>query len=444
MVGFRPTTSHQKHTEDAEDVIEFQVKHDQMACLRKCWVGKARNIHVLRNVQTLLKQDGLGGCSIHYLGGMSILCEWSLHTVAKECLEKNKVNLGNWFSKLVMWNENLESHGWITWLEIEGIPALIWDSNTACKIGEKMGSVLEVDDMDSRHNISNLAPFDDDHWEVVKNHEFDSSSHVLPTYEEAAREASECTSNCNVHLNSNLNQDWENDIHIDVNLEAQQGDAAGLSGGTLLMWDSSIFARGEVLIGTHYVCVISKWNGVTEKLAVINIYGHQESRQKEELWLELDSLMNSKEAIWILFGDLKVVRTREERSGSNFVKRDARSFNNFIANKGLEDLAIGGRCFTRFNSTITKLISDHCPILMSVDEVNFGPQCFKIFNHWMDIEGFDKVIKSSWNNGVYRGSKDIVLKNKLKQLRMDIKKWSRDHEALVKRKKNDILNWLVE
>ncbi|GKB56450.1 hypothetical protein Tco_0912636, partial [Tanacetum coccineum] len=168
-----------------------------------------------------------------------------------------------------------------------------------------MGSVLEVDDMDIRHNISNLvgilihtksmgeinkcipikvngrvyqvrisedhnrsillnnlddskkgsleedslfsdedddsngilemevvqnseeAPFNDDHQEVVKNHEFDSSefdssSHVSPTYEEAAREASECSLNCNVHLNSNLNQDMENDIHTDVNLEAQQ------------------------------------------------------------------------------------------------------------------------------------------------------------------------------------------------------------------------------
>ncbi|GKD61379.1 RNA-directed DNA polymerase, eukaryota, reverse transcriptase zinc-binding domain protein, partial [Tanacetum coccineum] len=163
-------------------------------------------------------------------------------------------------------------------------------------------------------------------------------------------------------------------------------DAVGLSGGTLLMWDSSIFARGEVLIGTHYVCVISKWNGVTEKLAVINIYGPQESRQKEELWLELESLINSKEAIWILFGDF---------------------------NMGLKTLLLEV-------VALQDLIAQ------------------------MDIEGFDNVIESSWNNGVYRGAKDIVLKNKLKQLRMDIKKWSRDHVALVKRKKNDILNWLVE
>ncbi|GJU10288.1 putative RNA-directed DNA polymerase, eukaryota, reverse transcriptase zinc-binding domain protein [Tanacetum coccineum] len=129
------------------------------------------------------------------------------------------------------------------------------------------------------------------------------------------------------------------------------------------------------------------------------------------------------------------------------MERDARAFNNFVANKGLQDLAIEGRRFTRFNSTGTKLskldgflvsnnflsiwrcakvkalgreVSDHCPILMSVDEVNFRAKCFKIFNHWMDIEGFDNVIESSWNNG------------------------SRDHVDLVKRKKNDIQKWLVE
>ncbi|GJZ27673.1 cysteine-rich receptor-like protein kinase [Tanacetum coccineum] len=117
------------------------------------------------------------------------------------------------------------------------------------------------------------------------------------------------------------------------------------------MWDSSIFARDEVLIGTHYVCVIGNCNGVTKKIAVINIYGPQESRQKEEIWLKLDSLMNSKEAIWILFGDFNVIRTCEERLGSNFVEREARSFNNSIVNKGLEDLAIGGLRFKRFSST---------------------------------------------------------------------------------------------
>nr|GEV59526.1 hypothetical protein [Tanacetum cinerariifolium] len=60
-----------------------------------------------------------------------------------------------------------------------------------------------------------------------------------------------------------------------------RGDAVNFSGGTMPMWDSCILLGAKM--GTHYVYVIGKWNGFTEKIAVINIYGPQESRQKEEL-----------------------------------------------------------------------------------------------------------------------------------------------------------------
>ncbi|GJR37814.1 hypothetical protein Tco_1213498 [Tanacetum coccineum] len=171
---------------------------------------------------------------------------------------------------------------------------------------------------------SEEASFDNDHREVVKKDEFDSSSHVSPTYEETAKEASECNSNCNDDLNSNLNQYTEKCANTNDILR----DAMGFSGGTMLIWDSSIFARGEVLMGTHYVCVIGKWNGVIEKIAVINIYGPQESKQNEDV------------------------------------------------------------------KALGRVVSDHCPVLMSVVDVNFGPKCFKIFNYWMDIEGFDNVIET--------------------------------------------------
>nr|GEV06200.1 putative reverse transcriptase domain-containing protein [Tanacetum cinerariifolium] len=234
---------------------------------------------------------------------------------------------------------------------------------------------------------SEEAPFDDDHREVVKKDEFDSSSHVSPTSKELAKEASEYNLNYDDYLNSNLNQYTENDITND-NLKAQQDEKAYsvinhgkgkaqssqpslayLKNHTTNFVDGklSFHLMDEVLMDTHYVCVIGKWNEVTEKIAVISIYGPQESKKKEDLWLELDSLMNFKEAIWILCRDFNVI----------------------------------------------------------------------------DIEGFDNVIESSWNNGMHKELKDIFLK-KLKQLRMGIKKWSRDHVALVKRKKNDILNWLVE
>nr|GEU64310.1 nucleotide-binding alpha-beta plait domain-containing protein [Tanacetum cinerariifolium] len=59
--------------------------------------------------------------------GLSILCEWQSEAKALECLDLNKVNLSCWLSNLDMRNENLKSLGRLTWLEIEGLPTLVWD-----------------------------------------------------------------------------------------------------------------------------------------------------------------------------------------------------------------------------------------------------------------------------------------------------------------------------
>ncbi|GJT61429.1 RNA-directed DNA polymerase, eukaryota, reverse transcriptase zinc-binding domain protein [Tanacetum coccineum] len=71
--------------------------------------------------------------------------------------------------------------------------------------------------------------------------------------------------------------------------------------------------------------------------------------------------------------------------------------------------------------TLDRLNSGHYPIMISISSRNFGPKCFKIFNHWMNEDGFSNVVEASWGNMVYNGPVDIVLKNKLKNLRKDIK-----------------------
>lgn len=135
--------------------------------------------------------------------------------------------------------------------------------------------------------------------------------------------------------------------------------------------------------------------------------------------------MGAYDIIWVLFGDFNVVRSREERLGSIFSERDARFFYEFISSGDLQDFAIGGRRFTRYNregtnlskldrflvscnffnawkdakvKTLDRLNSDHCPIMISSSLRNFGPKCFKLFNHWMNEEGFSNVVEASWEN----------------------------------------------
>ncbi|GKB90878.1 putative RNA-directed DNA polymerase, eukaryota, reverse transcriptase zinc-binding domain protein [Tanacetum coccineum] len=137
-------------------------------------------------------------------------------------------------------------------------------------------------------------------------------------------------------------------------------------------------------------------------------------------------------------------RCREERLGSTFVESDANAFNDFINTGRLHDFALGGRRFKRYNkegfklskldrflvssnfftfwknakvTTLCREVSDHCPLMLLEDPKDFEPKCFKLFNHRMEEDGFNKVIEASWDSGDYSGSADIVLKNKLKQLK---------------------------
>nr|GEV00442.1 cytochrome P450 [Tanacetum cinerariifolium] len=180
---------------------------------------------------------------------------------------------------------------------------------------------------------------------------------------------------------------------------------------------------------------------------LVNVYGPQGSRHKYELYRELLNIMSSID-VWILFGDLNVVRSQDERLGTLFVEREARAFNEFIANGGLHELPMRGHCFTHFNregSKLSKLdrfldsnhffdiwrdakvkamvrgVSDHCPIMLLDEYVNFGPKSFKIVNHWKENDSFSKVVENSWKGGVYSGSANIVLKTQIKKLKSDIK-----------------------
>ncbi|GJR66188.1 putative RNA-directed DNA polymerase [Tanacetum coccineum] len=255
------------------------------------------------------------------------------------------------------------------------------------------------------------------------------------------------------------------------NVDILVGSVVGLSGGTLLMWNCLIFDKCVDLNGSHFISAIRNWKGISKKVGLINIYSPQSLLDKEVLWHDLISTMRSTDAIWVLFGDFNAVRSRDERFGTNFVEKEARIFNEFMALGGLHDFALGGRRFTRFNREGTKLskldrflvssnyfdvwkyarvnvlyreVSDHCPVMLHVVRLDFGPKCFKLFDHWIGDVEFQKNAQNSWNSKIYNGSADIVLKNKLKQLKADIKTWCHSKKAEQTRKKSKIQNRLLE
>ncbi|GKB09430.1 hypothetical protein Tco_0837742 [Tanacetum coccineum] len=60
---------------------------------------------------------------------------------------------------------------------------------------------------------------------------------------------------------------------------------------------------------------------------------------------------------------------------------------------------------------------------------DFGPKPFKVFDKWVGNAYFLCVIERCWDSGFYNMSPDLILKNKIKKLRCDIKEWTSARSA---------------
>nr|GEX70432.1 beta-tubulin [Tanacetum cinerariifolium] len=83
------------------------------------------------NVSGVTRGDDI----IHYLGGLSFLGEWESKKLARRIPELKKMNLGNWFPSLAMWEDNPKPTGRLIWLDVEGLPSIAWDAEAINKIG---------------------------------------------------------------------------------------------------------------------------------------------------------------------------------------------------------------------------------------------------------------------------------------------------------------------
>ncbi|KAJ9567980.1 hypothetical protein OSB04_003946 [Centaurea solstitialis] len=238
------------------------------------------------------------------------------------------------------------------------------------------------------------------------------------------------------------------------NMDYSSLDSVGNSAGILTVWDGNLFKMHKSSSQEGFVAVIGHWQGNNKKLGLINVYAPQEANCKKELWCKISAELQSEpDAAWVVCGDFNEVRCEEERKGSIFDPRGARHFNNFITTSSLLDVKLGGRKFTWMNSSCTKLskldrflvnsefvdiwastssfalprcLSDHCPIILDSNFIDFGPTPFKLFNSWLNNPEFAEVVKEKWtvNKPEFDTfSKIEKLSRKLRYLKTHIKEW---------------------
>ena len=84
---------------------------------------------------------------------------------------------------------------------------------------------------------------------------------------------------------------------------------------------------------------------------------------------------------------------------------------------------------------LTRLCSDHFPLLLECGESRGGKKYFKFENMWLKYEGFGDKVKSWWDSYTYEGLLSFVLANKLKSLKLDLKNGMRRCLVILGEKK---------
>ncbi|XP_023729184.1 uncharacterized protein LOC111876849 [Lactuca sativa] len=257
------------------------------------------------------------------------------------------------------------------------------------------------------------------------------------------------------------------------NFQSEVVDPMGLFGGIVSLWDPSIFCAVESIKGVGFLCIKGVWLKSKKTVCFVNVYAPQDLNEKKLLWNKLFDLINSDSNVcWTVFGDFNAVRFPEERLGSIFCPQGAYYFNKFIFLDGLLEIKMGGRRFTYMNSkedkhskldrylvspnvldswphlnvtTLPRVHSDHCAIIISSNQLDFGPYPFRFFNSWLKDQNLEMIIVNGWSLGLNFGLNKIVsplsvVVHKLKNLKEHIKAWRKEVIEANKKEPDELTN----
>ncbi|XP_021990912.1 uncharacterized protein LOC110887642 [Helianthus annuus] len=178
---------------------------------------------------------------------------------------------------------------------------------------------------------------------------------------------------------------------------------------------------------------------------------------KRVLWEELARVITLDDNYWIVGGDFNCVRDVSERRNSRFNMVEANEFNDFLEGSGLCEYALRGmkftlktgdklsridRIFLSWNivndwpnavyQTLPRDKSDHCPLLLKVENRNFGVKPFPFFDAWLQKEGLEDVVRNGLQSFVGGETPDMVLLNKFRRLKVVISSWANKVKAKEK------------
>nr|ABD32574.2 Endonuclease/exonuclease/phosphatase [Medicago truncatula] len=239
-----------------------------------------------------------------------------------------------------------------------------------------------------------------------------------------------------------------NSIWGNVGCEYSYQASIGASGGLLTVWNP-LLVEVWCTITFRYVLIIKvKVLSTDQDFIIANVYAPCDTLAKQDLWVRLSQFLTANGDVNVcVCGDFNYVRSEEERRGRNVVFRqvDADNFNNFIDISFLIDLPICGRLFTWYRGDGEQVayqrgLSDHVPLVLSVDDENWGPRPLRLLKCWADYQGYTDFVRDKLNSFVLDGWGGHVLKIKLKMIKNSLKVWHQQHSKNIESKIAEVKN----
>ncbi|CAJ2637778.1 unnamed protein product [Trifolium pratense] len=231
----------------------------------------------------------------------------------------------------------------------------------------------------------------------------------------------------------------------------------GALGGLLTMWDTSEVKVWSTESREHVLWCHGQFLRTGDEFHVANVYAPCDDGAKQGLWdyfsVRLGSMVGKKMCVW---GDFNAVKHFDERRSARDGHRssDHIHFNRFIEDNSLIDLPLIGRKFTWFKGDgvsmsrldrfllseewclswphckqVAKLrgLSDHCPLVLSANEEDWGPRPSRMLKCWKDIPGYNVFVREKWNSFQVDGWGGYVLKEKFKMIKAALRDWHLAH-----------------
>ncbi|XP_071689021.1 uncharacterized protein [Rutidosis leptorrhynchoides] len=193
-------------------------------------------------------------------------------------------------------------------------------------------------------------------------------------------------------------------------------EVVGNSGGMLVIWDSSRFTVNNAIGNSYFIAILGVWIGSGAESLIVNIYGPHNDKDKKEMWCCLDKLLSDVDYPCVLCGDFNEVRIHSDCMNCRFNQGRAQRFNEVIDRNRLIDIPINGK---------NRRESNHCPLVFRDKKIDFGPKPFKVFDEWLNRDGVDRIIVDAWNKNVRSARKDCVFRDKLKNVKGELRSWSK-------------------